>query len=287
MTLLRTLRQVLANEDINFLLTNRIPRQLCTIWMGHISQIRSPRFTRVALWLWSRFTDLELQDTAPGPYASVHEFFIRPLRPGARPLETAPGVLVSPCDGIVGAHGRIQDGQLFQAKGFPYRLDELVGDSPYATHWRNGEFVTLRIQSSMYHRLHAPCAGRVRSVRYFSGDTWNVNPIALQRVEKLFCKNERALLPVEVDGSTDVVGVVPVAAVLVASIRLHAIDTTLHLRYRGPNDLQCDTTFGAGDELGWFQHGSTVIVLAPSGYRLLERWQTGARIRMGQALMQK
>ncbi|PWS21791.1 phosphatidylserine decarboxylase, partial [Enterococcus faecium] len=85
--------------------------------------------------------------------------------------------------------------QVFQAKGFPYALHELIGDSPRAQEaaaaLRGGSFVTLRLTSAMYHRFHAPDALTLEHVTHFSGDTWNVNPIALARVEKLFCRNER------------------------------------------------------------------------------------------------
>jgi phosphatidylserine decarboxylase len=122
-------------------------------------------------------------------------------------------------------------------------------------------------------------------VHYFSGDTWNVNPIALKRVEKLFCKNERALLRVEVGEEKYPVALVPVAAILVASIRLHAIDTVLHTRYEGPVDIGCDTQYRKGEEMGWFQHGSTIIVFAPKGFALAPGIGDGTPVRMGQALL--
>ena len=104
----------------------------------------------------------------------------------------------------------------------------------------------------MYHRFHAPHDCRVEQVTYISGDTWNVNPIALKRVEKLFCKNERAVIAdaARRDRRT-LVTLVPVAAILVASIRLHFLDVLLHLRYRGPNVIACDAHVrqGRGDGL--------------------------------------
>jgi phosphatidylserine decarboxylase len=142
--------------------------------------------------------------------------------------------------------------------------------------------VTIRITPSMYHRFHAPHDLRVTGVTYFSGDTWNVNPIALARVEKLFCKNERAVVRCELASGHELL-LVPVAAVLVASIRLHFADVTLHLKYRGPNFIPCDTRVAKGEEMGWFEHGSTIIVLAPPGFSLLRK--TGDVIRAGQPLL--
>jgi len=129
----------------------------------------------------------------------------------------------------------------------------------------------------------------VDKVRYFSGDTWNVNPIALKRVEKLFCKNERAFISTRLNGTGSINGqriaLVPVAAILVASIRLHFLDVLLHMGYKGAKTMACNASFGKGQEMGWFQHGSTVIVLAPAGFALCEGLEQGTHVRMGQALL--
>ena len=124
----------------------------------------------------------------------MHDCFIRQLKDGARPVDRSAEILVSPCDAIVGATGTIAGTDLYQIKGFPYTLEELLCDPDLVEAHRDGRYVTLRLTSSMYHRFHAPHDCRVDQVTYISGDTWNVNPIALRRVEKLFCKNERALL---------------------------------------------------------------------------------------------
>jgi phosphatidylserine decarboxylase len=101
----------------------------------------------------------------------------------------------------------------------------------------------------------------------------------------LFCKNERAVLRARLTGSGHVVTLVPVAAVLVASIRLHFLDVLLNLRHCGPNVFSCDAPYEKGQEMGWFQHGSTIIVLAPDGFTLCENAQEGTIIRVGQPLM--
>ena len=135
-------------------------------------------------------------------------------------MDPDPDVLSSPSDAIVGACGTVQGTRLFQAKGMPYTLEELFGGDPLAAEFRDGSYVTLRLTSAMYHRFHAPQDCVVEQVSYFSGDTWNVNPIALRRVERLFCKNERAPITVKLDASGKRLVLVPAAAVLVPSIRL-------------------------------------------------------------------
>ena len=82
-----------------------------------------------------------------------------------------------------------------------------------------------------------------------------------------------------------VVTLVPVAAVLVASIRLHFLDVLLHLKYRGPNVSRVMHAVAKGEEMGWFQHGSTIIVFAPDGFELCASVREGSIIRVGQPLL--
>ena len=123
-------------------------------------------------------------------------------------------------------------------------------------------------------------------VQPLPADTWNVNPIALKRIEKLFCKNERAVVRTRLP-SGDLVTLVPVAAILVASIRLHFLDTVLSSDHRGPKVFRCEARFRKGEEMGWFEHGSTIIVFAQRGFALAEGIGPGAEIRMGQALIRR
>ncbi len=278
-------QRLLLQEDLNFLLTNRVPRIALTHFMGWFSAIRSPTLTRVSVSIWRLFTELDLSDARKSRFSSLHECFTRELKPGARIVDLDPGVLVSPSDGIVGACGTVMKGQVFQAKGFAYDLKDLMGNAEEPCTFEGGSYVTLRLTSAMYHRFHAPHDATIRHLRYISGDTWNVNPIALRRVERLFCRNERAVLHTRLARGGHDIALVPVAAILVASMRFHFLDVLLHLRYRGPHELPCEVEVSKGQELGWFQHGSTIIVFAPPGFRLAPNIAEGQHIRMGQPLM--
>ena len=286
MTLRSRILDLLEQEDLNFLLTNRIPRRLLTQFMGWFSQIEQPLVRDISIGLWRFFSNLDLRDARNTQFRSMHDCFIRQLKDGVRPVDRGAEILVSPCDAIVGATGTIAGTDLYQVKGFPYSLGELLCDPNLVEAHRDGRYVTLRLTSSMYHRFHAPHDCRVDQVTYISGDTWNVNPIALRRIEKLFCKNERALLRTKLTATGDSVTLVLVAAVLVASIRLHFLDVLLSLKHRGPNLIGCNAPFRKGEEMGWFQHGSTVIVLAPRQFSLCDNVREGAIIRVGQPLMQ-
>jgi phosphatidylserine decarboxylase len=279
------LRRFLQHEDLNFLLTNRIPRIALTRWVGRFSKIRSPWLARWSIAVWRLFTDLDLSDAKQQRFDSLHDCFTRELVPGARPVNADPTLFTSPSDAIVGACGTANGAMVFQAKGFPYSMRELFGPSQDTAPFEGGCYVTLRLTSAMYHRFHAPHDGTVEHVTYLSGDTWNVNPIALARVERLFCRNERAVLRLTLAEGGHPVALVPVAAVLVASIRLHFLNVLLHLRWRGPNEMPCHAAVSKGQELGWFEHGSTIIVFAPPGFTLAEGIAPGRRLRMGEPLM--
>jgi phosphatidylserine decarboxylase len=234
---------------------------------------------------WRLFSDLDLSEARKRRFQSMHDCFTRELKDGARPVEHDPSILVSPCDAIVGAAGEIAGTTVFQIKGFPYRLEDLMGDGDLSEAHRNGRYVTLRLTSAMYHRFHAPHDCRIEQVTYISGDTWNVNPIALKRVERLFCKNERAVLRTRLAASGHLITLVPVAAILVASIRLPFLDGVRDLRRLGRNVIPCSADFAKGAEIGWFQHGSTIVLFAPDGFTLCDQVKEGMVIRMGQPLM--
>jgi phosphatidylserine decarboxylase len=275
--------RLVANEDINFLLTNRLPRRLATDFVGWFSKIENPVIARSSIALWKLFSDVDLADAAETQFPSMHACFIRTLKPGARTVDAHADVIASPCDAIVGAHGAIDGDVVQQIKGAPYSLSDLLGSSEASQAYDGGLYVTLRLTAGMYHHFHAPHDLAVDQVTYISGDCWNVNPIALKRVEKLFCKNERAAIRCRMDDGTTIM-LVAVAAVLVSSIRLSFLDTTGSLRVGGPRIIPVEAQVRKGKEMGYFEHGSTIVMLLPRGFGFAEEIETDGRIRQGQAL---
>jgi phosphatidylserine decarboxylase len=273
-------------EDLNFLLTNRVPRAALTRFIGWFSKIEQPLVRDLSIACWRLFSDLDLTEARKTSFKSLHDCFTRELKPGLRPPDPDPAILASPCDAIIGAFGAIADTELFQIKGAPYSLQDLLGDGALVDAHRNGRFITLRLTSSMYHRFHAPHDGRIEQVTFIHGDTWNVNPVALKRIERLFCKNQRAVLRTRLE-TGEMLTLVPVAAILVASIRLHFLDVVLNGETKGPVVFPCDVSVRKGEELGWFEHGSTIIVLAPENFEFCDNVMQSARIRAGEPLMRK
>jgi phosphatidylserine decarboxylase len=284
MTLRTAIDAVIEQEQLNFLLTNRVPRRLLTRLMGWFSRIEQPLVRDLSIAVWRLFCDVDLSDAEKQEFASLHDCFVRELKDGARPIDATPAVLVSPCDAIVGACGTVCGGELLQVKGRAYPLRELLAEPAPADEYVGGTYVTLRLTAGMYHRFHAPHDCTVEQLAHIPGDVWNVNPAALKRVDKLYCRNERALLRTRLESGGHVVTLVPVAAILVAGIRLRFLDFSLKLR-DAATVIPCQVRLRKGEEMGWFEHGSTIIVLAPQGFALADGVQEGHRIRMGEPLM--
>ena len=148
MTVRSELLRVLQQEDINFLLTNRIPRRLVTQFIGWFSRIEQPLVRDLSIGTWRLFSDLDLREAKKASFRSMHDCFVRELKDGARPIDRRADVLVSPCDAIVGACGAIAGTRLYQAKGFPYALGDLLPERDLVEAHRNGRYVTLRLTAS-------------------------------------------------------------------------------------------------------------------------------------------
>jgi phosphatidylserine decarboxylase len=284
MTAKSNLLGVLQQEDLNFLLTNRIPRRTISRFVRWFSRIEQPLVRDVSIGVWRFFSGLDLSEASSDRFRSMHDCFTRRLRPGARPIDPRADILVSPCDAIVGACGSIRGTELYQIKGRSYTLAELLRDDELVEAHRDGRYVTLRLTSAMYHRFHAPHDCRVDLVSHIPGDRWNVNPPALRRVDKLYCKNERVVLRARLSAADEALLLVPVGAVLVSGIRLNFIELD-ELKHQRPSRCACHAEFRKGDEMGWFEHGSTILVIARGSSSLCDNVREGAFIRVGEPLM--
>ena len=138
MTKRSALAAILRHEDLNFLVTNRIPRRLATRFMGWFSRIEQPAVRKLSIAVWQRFAELNLHEAEKQQFDSLRDCFTRALKPGARPIDPDPAVLTSPCDAIVGASGTVRGDVVLQAKGFPYTLADLFGRPTVAELYRDG-----------------------------------------------------------------------------------------------------------------------------------------------------
>jgi phosphatidylserine decarboxylase len=279
------LAAVTAHPAVNFVVTNRIPRRLLTRMVARVSRIETRLIYRLSMALWEMGAgSLHLEEAERSDFRSVHDCFVRRLKPGSRPIEGTPGSLISPCDGIVASAGRIERGTLIQAKGHRYSLTELLAGAERAERFEHGSYVTLRLTAAMYHRFHAPADCRVSRVVYVPGDTWNVNPPALARVERLYCRNTRVVVPAMPYGHDQPLVMVAVGAILVASVQLQFLPFALDETYAGTPLIRCNAMLRKGEEMGFFQHGSTMIVVVSHRLRPDTAVAIGDTVRMGQRL---
>lgn len=285
MTLRALIGRITSNETFNFVVTNRLPRRTLTRCAGWLARIEQPLVRDASIAIWRIFSDLDLSEARKTSFTSLRDCFVRELKVGARPLDHRPEILTSPADGIVGACGRIADGAMLQVKGSAYPLSELVRDHRLTEAYRNGTYATLRLTASMYHRFHAPHDCRVERVSHIWGDVWNVNPPAVKRVPRLFCRNERAVVQLQLVRGEHRVTLVLVAAILVAGLKLRFVELPSDRAHRDPWSVACDAPMSKGQEMGWFEHGSTIIVLAPPGFTLCEGIIEGHTVRMGEPLL--
>ena len=278
----RPRQRLTALDYANLIVTNGLPRRAVSRLMGRLSRIRQPLLRDLSLALWRRFGDLDLADAKKPRFDSVHDCFTRELRDGARPIDADPAVLASPCDAIVGACGMVLGNDLVQAKRLVYALDELLCDPTLSLRFAGGCYATLRLTAGMYHHFHAPDDCTVERVTCVPGDAFNVNPPAVARIPRLYCRNERAVVVCRLaDGAP--LALVPVAAILVSGIRFRFVEPPP----RGPRRLDCAAALARGERMGWFEHGSTILMFAPPGYQLCPGVEPGRRIRVGERLMQR
>ncbi|WP_428391117.1 archaetidylserine decarboxylase [Lichenicoccus sp.] len=282
MTRASIIARITRQEDVNFLLTNAMPRRLATRLVGWLSRIKQPLICSLLLRLWQVFAEIDFSDAAETRFRSLHDCFTRTLKPGARPIDPDPAILVSPCDGIVGAHGIVRDGAMLQVKGSTYGLRDLLDDDRHAASLNDARYVTLRLTSGMYHHFHAPHDCTVAAVSHIHGDVFNVNTATLRRIDRLFCRNERAVISARLADGGERLTLIAVAAILVAGIRLRAIA----LPPAGAR-VTCDVRVRKGCELGWFEHGSTIIVIAPASFEVCADVEAGTMIRVGRPLLRR
>lgn len=208
--------------------------------------------------------NLDEAEKEPGAYESFLDFFTRRLRPGLRPQAPAvPGGINSPVDGVVIAEGRVEEGTLVQAKGLPYRLDELLDGDPLAADLAGARYVTLYLAPKDYHRIHVPLSGACVAVGRVEGELWPVNAASTAAMPRLYVRNRRAYWIAR--GEREAEGLV-VAAVMVAATHVGGVvvDPRWLAGRALPRRGRLEVTSLAcapGDDLGAFELGSTVVLL--------------------------
>lgn len=219
-------------------------------------------------------------------YESFNDFFTRRLRAGARPMDGDPAAVACPVDGYVSQAGVIQSGELLQAKGISYSAKALLGgDAALAAQFAGGAFATLYLAPHNYHRIHMPQTGALRLARHVPGDRFSVNTATADGVPGLFARNERVVCVF--DTSAGPLAVVLVGALFVGSMSLSWAGVIRGSCPRAILELPVRpvVALDKGAELGWFNMGSTVILMfAAAGPALVPGLSPGRPVRVGERI---
>ncbi|MDH2918200.1 MAG: archaetidylserine decarboxylase [Sideroxydans sp.] len=265
-----------------------MPKQLLTILAGKFASARLGSLTTSVIRRFVARYQVNMQEAANpdiASYASFNEFFTRPLREGARPLTNAK--FICPVDGAISQFGNIERDSIFQAKGHSYTTTALVGgDAELAAQFNDGSFATLYLSPKDYHRIHMPCAGRLRRMIYVPGDLFSVNPTTARGVPGLFARNERVVCVFDSEFGQFVLTLVGATIVGSMATVWHGMvnpprsGSVREWRY---DDQQI--TLQQGEEMGRFLLGSTVVMLFPKNTLSFNpAWQPTQAIRMGEAM---
>ena len=226
----------------------------------------------------------EAKETNPDNYLSFNDFFTRELKDGVRPINTDQTVITSPADGILSEFGNIESDTLIQAKGKTFTSESLIASSSQTDFTK---FATIYLSPKDYHRVHMPIDGKLTKMVYIPGKLYSVNKLTTSKIDNLFAKNER--LVCYFDTQIGEVAIIFVGALFVAGIETvwHGKVAPNYYRnvqiwdYRGS---KFDIKFKKGDTIGWFNYGSTVIILTPGEKVSFKSDKSNSAIQVNQDL---
>ncbi len=268
-----------------------LPQHALSRFAGSIAASETPWLRDALIRRFARAYGVDLGEAARGigEFRSFNDFFTRELKPGARPLADAAQFILSPADGAVSQVGPISGGRIIQAKGRDYSVAEILGcGPPEAARFEGGSFITIYLSPKDYHRVHMPAAGTLATTSYIPGDLFSVNTATAAGVDRLFARNER--LACRFDGPVGHFASIMVGAMIVAGIdtvwpnrfRTHAA-APVHEDFAGAGHA-----FAAGDEMGRFHLGSTVVLLfEPGRVTWREDLVPATPLRMGETIARR
>jgi phosphatidylserine decarboxylase len=265
------------------LLQHLLPKDLLSAFVYRLARsergwIKTPLIRGFARGYRVDLADAAIDDLAR--YPSFNAFFTRALKPGARPLAGDHGTVIAPADGVITEHGVLDADRLLQAKGMTYSLAELLGEDGEAVRaLHGGSYLTIYLAPHNYHRVHAPLAGALTRVRYVPGERFSVSRATAAAIERLFCRNERAICWLDTHAG-------PMVVVLVGALNVSSVSVV------GRGELGCGPArewreepplaLARGAELGRFNLGSTVVVLfGPNAVRWTQSLVPGDETMMG------
>ena len=275
-------------KTLKTLLHRITPKHLITRLAGFLAEKEMGDVTTFVIETFISIYNIDMKEAEkenPEDYKTFNEFFTRPLKAGQRPLARGQNVIVAPVDGTIAEYGYITYGRLIAAKGQDYSLRTLLGgDERVSAMFEDGNFETIYLAPSNYHRIHMPIAGTLRRIIYIPGKYYSVNPDYVERIEGLFTKNERAVALFDTPAGP--MALVFVGATIVGSIGITGVGIISPNKERRVQitDFPDDTapSYAKGQEIGFFKLGSTVItVFGNNSVTLSPEQKSGSPVKMG------
>ncbi|MBS0350593.1 MAG: phosphatidylserine decarboxylase [Proteobacteria bacterium] len=265
-----------------------LPKHFLSRLLGRLAHSRCRVFKNWTIKIFIKYFEIDLSEavvTEIDHFPSFNDFFIRKLKPEVRPIPNDPKIIAAPADGIISQMGQIQKGNLLQAKNHLYSLEELLGgDIETSRLFQNGQFCTIYLSPKDYHRVHMPISGKLEKMIYVPGKLFSVNHKSVKGIPRLFNQNERVICLFETAAGP--MTMIFVGAMLVGGIVTQWSGKVLPAKVSFPVEQANTLVFlNQGEEAGFFQWGSTVILLF--GEQQIE-WRadlnSGARIKVGERI---
>lgn len=272
-------------KSLYVLFLKLLPKNLLSRLVGFLASLK---ISKIAIgWFARRYKiDLDEADKPLGEYKTLNQFFTRTLKAGVRPVSEAenPNAVVSPVDGKIAQCGKIEDGRIIQAKGRYYTVQELIGNEEEAKPYINGQFMTIYLAPTDYHRIHHYTDGAVEGYRYIPGTLFPVNPFSVENIENLFPINER--LTTFLDSSGKKSAIVKVGATIVGKIKVSYSNVESNIsRNVIAEAYEKKIQVSKSDELGLFAMGSTVVLLFPeNSFKFIDPLPADSRFKVGELL---
>ena len=250
------------------------PKKSTTYVFGYLSHSKNIVIRNVLFFIFNLLYKPDLKEferISIRSYSSFNDFFTRKLKSEARNIDLSEFNVISPVDGTISSHGRIKKGELIQAKGLNYSLEDLIKNKTQEEFFKDGHFITIYLAPKNYHRIHFPLAGTIKETKYFKGNLYSVNAISKKIIPSLYTKNERTLIHVKSKELS--YSLVSIGAFIVGSIipfwlndETYIKDKIVSLWNDGPSKNELEVK--KGQELGFFEMGSTVILLFPKSIQV-------------------
>jgi phosphatidylserine decarboxylase len=272
------------SRPLSLLAYRLLPKSMMSRAFGYLARLALPRplLDAVIQWYSAKYGVIDEYVTPPGGFRTLDEFFTRSVKEGSHPVDSSRSGVISPVDARIDRYGDITDTTIIQAKGVDYSIRDLVPSDTYRKFlW--GSFMRLYLSPGDYHRIHSPVTGAISGCFNIPGTLYTVQEWMVNGLRNLFIKNERLISYIDTGAGT--VGVCKVGALNVGRITLSYRDIRTNRVFR----RLVETLFGpdervpirAGDELGAFHLGSTIILLFQKGAVTFDRFEPGSKIRMG------